>query len=344
MSNMPVLSIIIPAYNSERYLSRCLDSLICESIMKYVEIIIVNDGSKDRTSEIAHSYEDRYPVFFNVIDKENGNYGSVMNVGLKNAKGKYFKTLDSDDWYDTKALESYINELKDTNADIIINDYVRYQEADGSTKTFHVNNSVENSMDIVINKEIWTTQVLKNYNIHSICYKTELLRKSGIKWPERVFYSDMQTILWPQRFCKTVRFVPQPVYVYLEGRKEQSMNIESKKRNFHSYDIVANNLLDEFIKYQDINHPMYLVQESNVLYILKQFYSYLTYTEFKDFDRIRSLDLKLTQLPHIYTKVGDNLIDRGFAYVKEFRKEPLPIKFYLYRTRLYLSRIKKRLS
>ena len=339
-----VLSIIIPAYNSEKYLNRCLDSLICESIKDDVEVIVVNDGSKDNTSVIAHSYEDRYPGYFKVIDKENGNYGSVMNIGLKSAKGKYFKTLDSDDWYDKDTFIKYVSELEKSDADIIINDYVRYQETDGSTKTFHVNDSVENSIDIVINKEIWTKHILNNYNIHSICYKTELLRKSGIKWPEQVFYSDMQTILWPQRFCKTVRFVPQPVYVYLEGRKEQSMNIESKKRNFHSYDVVANNLLDEFVKYQDVNHPMYLVQESNVLYILKQFYSYLTFTEFKDFDRIRSLDLKLTQLPHIYTKLGDMLIDRGFAYVKEFRKEALPIKFYIYRTRLFLSKIKKRLS
>lgn len=339
-----VLSIIIPAFNSDNYLNRCLDSLVCEPIMDDVEVIVVNDGSKDKTSEIAHSYEDRYPGYFKVIDKENGNYGSVMNVGLKNAKGKYFKTLDSDDWYDKDAFIKYVSELENSDADIIINDYVRYQEADGTTKTFHVNDSVENSVDIIINKEIWTTHVLKNYNIHSICYKTELLRESGIKWPQRVFYSDMQTILWPQRFCKTVRFVPLPVYVYLEGRKEQSMNIESKKRNFHSYDIVANNLLDEFIKYQDVNHPMYLVQESNVLYILKQFYSYLTFTEFKDFDRIRNLDKKLKQIPHIYTKMGDLLINRGFAYVKEFRKRPLPIIFYIYRTRLYLSQIKKRLS
>ena len=339
-----VLSIIIPAYNSENYLNRCLDSLVCESIMDDVEVIVINDGSKDGTSEIAHSYEDKYLGYFKVIDKENGNYGSVMNVGLKNATGKYFKTLDSDDWYDKDAFMEYVLELKETDADIIINNYVRYQEIDESTKTFHVNDSVENSIDIIINKEIWTTQVLKNYNIHSICYKTELLRKSGIKWPERVFYSDMQTILWPQRFCKIVRFIPQPVYVYLEGRKEQSMNIESKKRNFHSYDIVANNLLDEFIKYQDVNHPMYLVQESNVLYILKQFYSYLTFTEFKDFDRIRNLDEKLKQIPYIYTKVGNLLIDRGFAYVKEFRKRPLPIIFYIYRTRLLLSNLKHRLS
>lgn len=87
-----ILTIIIPTYNMEKYLRRCLDSLIIdEEGMKQLEVLVINDGSKDSSSQIAHEYQDKYPDTYRVIDKENGNYGSCINIGLKEAKGKYVK-------------------------------------------------------------------------------------------------------------------------------------------------------------------------------------------------------------------------------------------------------------
>lgn len=114
-----ILTIIIPTYNMEKYLRRCLDSLIIdEEGMKQLEVLVINDGSKDSSSQIAHEYQDKYPDTYRVIDKENGNYGSCINRGLKEATGKYVKVLDADDWYNTKGLAKHILKLTSLSDDI----------------------------------------------------------------------------------------------------------------------------------------------------------------------------------------------------------------------------------
>ena len=104
-----LLTIVIPTYNMEAYLNRCLDSLlVSDEQMQLLEVLVINDGSKDNSSAIAHEYEAKYPNTFRVIDKENGNYGSCVNRGLKEASGKYIKVLDADDWFDTTEFEKYL--------------------------------------------------------------------------------------------------------------------------------------------------------------------------------------------------------------------------------------------
>ena len=116
-----ILTIIIPTYNMEKYLRRCLDSLIIdEEGMKQLEVLVINDGSKDSSSQIAHEYQDKYPDTYRVIDKENGNYGSCINRGLKEATGKYVKVLDSDDTYDNHSLVEYLQTLNTIDVDIIV--------------------------------------------------------------------------------------------------------------------------------------------------------------------------------------------------------------------------------
>ena len=103
-----ILTVVIPTYNMEKYLDRCLTSLIVTNndLLERLEVIVVIDGAKDRSSEIAHSYQIRYPQTFIVIDKENGNYGSCVNRGVAEATGKYIKILDADDWFDLTATIS----------------------------------------------------------------------------------------------------------------------------------------------------------------------------------------------------------------------------------------------
>lgn len=123
-----LLTIVIPAYNMEKYLYRCLDSIIVESVMDKVQVLVINDGSKDRTSEIAHEYADKYPHYITAVDKENGNYGSCMNVGLSLAEGKYFRSLDADDWFNTNNYEKFVEELERTDADMLVGDRYEYYE------------------------------------------------------------------------------------------------------------------------------------------------------------------------------------------------------------------------
>ena len=111
---MKYLTITIPSYNSEQYLERCLDSLILpRGWMEHIEIIVVNDGSTDRTGEIADDYVRRFPDTVRVVHKENGGHGSGVNAGLALATGRYFKVLDSDDWFDEHAYRELAEKLED---------------------------------------------------------------------------------------------------------------------------------------------------------------------------------------------------------------------------------------
>lgn len=114
-----LITIIIPTYNMERYLAKCLDTLvISDENMGLLEVLVVNDGSKDASGRIAHWYEGKYPATFRVIDKENGNYGSCVNKGLQEAKGKYVKVLDADATFAREEFNGYVDFLKETDADL----------------------------------------------------------------------------------------------------------------------------------------------------------------------------------------------------------------------------------
>ena len=122
-----LLSISIAAYNVENFLKGTLDSLLAdEETLAKMEVIVVNDGSKDRTAEIAREYCDRYPESFRLIDKENGGYGSTINSAVRVASGKYFRLLDGDDWYFTENQKGYVEFLEKTEADIVLTPDVEY--------------------------------------------------------------------------------------------------------------------------------------------------------------------------------------------------------------------------
>lgn len=108
---MKYISFAIPSYNSEDYMSHAIESILPGG--EDVEIIVVNDGSKDGTSEIAHEYKNKYPNIVRVVDKDNGGHGDAVNSGLSHATGKYFKVVDSDDWVDEDSLHKILEFLKE---------------------------------------------------------------------------------------------------------------------------------------------------------------------------------------------------------------------------------------
>ena len=123
---MKTLTIIIPTYNVEKYLKRCIDSILYDTtILKDIEVIIVNDGSIDNSLQIANKFEKEYPETVIVINKENGGHGSTINAGLKIASGKYFRVVDSDDWVNIDDFSKYVNDLKKLDEDIVLTNYSR---------------------------------------------------------------------------------------------------------------------------------------------------------------------------------------------------------------------------
>ena len=233
-----LLTIVVAAYNKEHFLQRCLDSIADERVMDDVEVLVINDGSKDRTLEIAKEYERRYPQYFHAIDKKNGNYGSVMNKGLELANGKYFRTLDADDWYNKEAYVEFVKDLRLSDADLIICDGTIHYEQDGNEEQMHIDEEFEKNKDLMVNPRMWQNKTIKAWTkVQTMVFKTQIIRESGLRWLEGVFYTDTQYCYWPLRLVKTVRIVPYPVYVYLVGLDEQSMSPENVKKNYSHLDV-----------------------------------------------------------------------------------------------------------
>lgn len=222
-----LLTIVIPTYNMQAYLHRCLDSLLLpDKQMEQLEVLVVNDGSKDNSSAIAHEYETKYPNTFRVIDKENGNYGSCVNRGLKEATGKYIKILDADDWFDTENFKKYISFLTKTDADLVLSDF-DYVYNDGSIQ-HHIHYGFDNQN--VTLQDIATRKMV--FLMHAVTYRTQNLRNINYHQTEGISYTDQEWIFLPMTTVKKIRYFGQVVYKYLIGREGQTMDPAVFYKNF----------------------------------------------------------------------------------------------------------------
>ena len=184
---MKLLSIAIPCYNSEAYMEHCINTLLTGG--DEVEIIIVDDGSqKDRTPEIADEYERRYPGICRAIHQENGGHGQAVNTGLKNATGVFFKVVDSDDWVNEEAYQKVLETLR----------------------------------KFVYGQEFFMTG--QYILMHSVIYRTELLRQCGLELPKHTFYVDNIFVYQPLPHVKNMYYLDVNFYRYFIGRSDQSVN------------------------------------------------------------------------------------------------------------------------
>jgi len=236
-----ILTVVVPTYNMEKYLDRCLSSLIVDDdIMDKLEVIVVNDGSRDKSSEIAHSYQQNYPESFIVIDKENGNYGSCVNVGLNVSTGKYFRILDADDWFKKDALVCLLNKLSECNSDLIVTTLREIGDA-----VF-----VENLSPDVIPGIQYEIDNLNENNVilsmHSMTYSMDILHKCKLHLSEGVSYSDSEYCFFPIPYVKTVTFIDQELYQYNSSREGQTTSPSSLVRSIGSMSCVANRIFDYY--------------------------------------------------------------------------------------------------
>ena len=209
-----ILTIIIPTYNMEKYLRKCLDSLIVsEENMQQLEVLVVNDGSKDSSSQIAHEYEAKYPQTFRVIDKENGNYGSCVNRGLKEATGKYVKVLDADDYFDNQVFDEYLSFLNNKDVDLVISDYCIVDENDAVQESY--------TFPLPLG-ETFTLNNLTDETIHwlwhqGVAYKTDNLREMNYRQTEGISYTDEEWMFKPMSMVNSIQYFPNNLYLYLRN-------------------------------------------------------------------------------------------------------------------------------
>ena len=229
-----LLTVVVPVYKVEKYINKCLDSLIVsDEQMSLLEVIVVNDGTPDNSAIMAKEYEKKYPQTFRVIDKENGGHGSAWNRGVQEATGKYLRFLDSDDWLSN--FEDFIRKLETCNCDLIFTDVHCFYENTQKNIYFR-NTKLEPMKEFNTNTFDWySVRPLyrgSNYtNFHACTYKTSLLKDHSPLFLEKIFYDDEILMIMPLCTADTFTYFNIVLYNYLLGREGQTVNNKIRGRN-----------------------------------------------------------------------------------------------------------------
>ena len=223
---MKLLSIAIPCYNSQNYMRNCIESLLPGG--DEVEIIIVNDGSKDDTAAIAEEYAAKYPGIVKAVHQENGGHGEAVNAGLRNATGLYFKVVDSDDWVNLAAYQEILKTLEELaggqkTVDMFISNFVYEKEGQKRKKVMRYRTAFPQN-------QIFTWDDVRFLHkgqyilMHSVIYRTKLLRECGLELPKHTFYVDNIFVYHPLPYVKNLYYLDVNFYRYYIGRADQSVN------------------------------------------------------------------------------------------------------------------------
>ena len=335
-----VLSVIVPSYNMEAYLPKCLGSVVvAPELMETLEVLVVNDGSKDRTSEIAHGFEARYPGTFRVIDKANGNYGSCVNRGLAEAKGFYVRILDADDSVDTAAFADYLKSLAeeaakgDGAADLVVTDYVTVDSTGTAIghPDFGLTAAARSLRD-------WRKGA-ERFTVHSVTYRTENVLRIGYRQTEGISYTDTEWIIEPMVTVRRLRYVPRAVTHYLLGRSGQTMEEKTYASHFGQVVDIVKGLVSRFDERMSQAEPEareYLREQ--ILVAVSQVYACCTVESYR---RWISVDLGqfddfLAGYPKIYREAEARFIPSNkfpLRHVREWRRRRSAntLRFFLFR-------------
>ncbi|QAT40635.1 glycosyltransferase family 2 protein [Clostridium sp. JN-9] len=223
---MKVLTVAIPCYNSAAYMDKAIESLLIGS--EDIEILIVDDGSSDNTSIIADQYEKKYPNIIHAIHKENGGHGDAVNTGLKYANGIYFKVLDSDDWFDKDSLVKVLEILNDMinnskSLDMLITNYVYENVHIHKSKSINYKSAMPQNK-IFTWDDLGYLKSSQNILMHSVIYRTEVLKKCDLELPKHTFYVDNIFVYKPLPYVNTMYYADLDLYRYFIGREDQSVN------------------------------------------------------------------------------------------------------------------------
>lgn len=313
-----VLSLIVPSYNMEDYLAKGLESVLGISNPSVLDVIVVNDGSKDRTLEIARNFENRYPDIVTVVDKENGNYGSCINTGLKLAKGKYIKILDADDRFITNNFEQLLDALSNIDADMFFTDLVK-EYISGKKIEYHFDLPIRKIADI---RDVCNSNAFIDIQMPAITYRTELLKAIKYHQTESISYTDQEWCFSPIIQVKTIYYLNIPVYLYLLGREGQTMDSAvMHKRISHT----MKSFLSMLHSIEGLTVPAYLENFVHTRLFLRACYIYDFYlldNTHKDQLALQALDEELMKCcPTVYNLCGKRYYRRHvpYCYIAKWR-------------------------
>ena len=254
--NKKILSISVACYNLGDMIRTNIESFCKSNVAKDIELIITDDGSKDNSADIVEEYVKLYPATVKLIRKVNEGPGSTVNSGIQHATGKYFRMVDGDDWVNTENLEEYINLLKNTNADMVVSDYDIYdntQQKIIETKTANLPILTEIQFNDYYNQI--------PYEMHFSAFKTSIFKDNDIKL-DNCFYTDVEYLLYPIQYVKTVAYFNKTIYIYRVAQATQSVNPNSMKKNIAQHELVLNHLLELYESIKDkilLGHQKFIV-------------------------------------------------------------------------------------
>ena len=248
---MKLLSVTVPCYNSQAYMRNCVDSLLEGGDL--VEILIVDDGSQDGTAEIADDYAQRYPTIIKAIHQENGGHGEAVNAGIRNATGLYFKVVDSDDWVNEEAYRKILRTLEELTrgpqtVDLLISNFV-YEKQGAKRKKIMRYTKYMPEGEIFTWKEMGRMPLGKYILMHSVIYRTGLLRECGLVLPKHTFYVDNLFVYQPLPSVRTMYYMDVNFYRYFIGREDQSVHEDSGTEE----NLEKKNELWKYLKSADIH-------------------------------------------------------------------------------------------
>ena len=337
---MKTLSIIVPTYNVEDYLDKCLDSLIVNR--DDLEVFVIIDGSKDRSIDIANKYRVNYPLLFKVIEKENGHYGSCVNIGLSMAQGKYIKVLDADDYLDPNFI-NYLEFLSTVDADLILTDYTSVDSdyQDINTRRFSIGAMQLMKINSVIDR-------LDAMHHATITWRTELLRSIDYRQTEGIAFTDLEWVFLPFSQTKTVIYYPKTIYRYLRSRTGQTIDIDFRKKNQWMENKVVLNLTERYeqLKHNDYSYNQEFLRTLLSNYITSVYYHYLLEypNQLKETELIVFDEKLRNSSEEMYQLVNDTKDKRKygtFYYIKDFRDKGTRknMTYYFYDLCRFISRI-----
>lgn len=277
---MKTLTISIAAYNVEEYLEDTLESFCIPEIMDDIEVLVVDDGSKDNTYQIAEKYQEKYPNTFRYIKKENGGHGSTVNKGIELASGKYFKVVDGDDWVQKTDFVQLVEYLNSAETDLVLTDFSRvYTDGSKKKELYFSEFKVGKIYPVLDMPEI------ESIAIHSITVRSQLLKNNGVRLSEKCFYVDIEYVVYILNHAESVAYIPYDVYMYRYGTPNQSVNVKNMIKNIGMRIKVSSGLAEYVTSYKkskEYNPKRYELMKKKVVRMISgTCLVYLAYDDIK---------------------------------------------------------------
>ena len=320
-----ILSIAVPAYNSEHYLGKCLDSMAGADAR--LEVIVVDDGSTDGTGVLVQEYVRRFPRQVSLISKDNGGHGSGINTAVEIATGRYFKVVDADDWIRTDQLPCLLDALERTCADAVITGYHTINEATGKVMAYPCTcRYAGQKIDLKTLLEVYDN-ISFCCSFHGILYRTQFYRECGFRLSEGIFYEDHEYATLPFAHLNSILILPLFFYQYRIGTSGQSVAFHNQVKRIDQIEQVIIRILD----YREQHAPLrsdrdeYLLRKLSVVVV-----SYFAIALVKDPDRAtgRAKAQRFRELLDQYEPQLNQLVKKKYKTLVLFHRIHFPAKLY----------------